>query len=74
MQAPKYFAVPASPSEQQDPGANPSRGPLGWVVVDARDAVVAFGDGYMSRAVAVARAATMNAGMPGTDVPNREEV
>jgi hypothetical protein len=48
-----YLAVPALPAEQQDPRLNPTRGPLGWVVVRADDEVmVPFGDGYMSQRVA----------------------
>lgn len=65
-----YTAVAALPAEQQDPELNPSGGPLGWVVVDARETMLAFGDGYMCREVATARAVALNAGRPGTDVPN----
>jgi hypothetical protein len=66
-----YVAVPALPAEQQDPVLNPSGNPLGWVVVRASDDVMmAFGDGYMEREIAEARARTLNAGRPGTDVPN----
>lgn len=69
-----YLAVPALPAEQQDPRLNPTRGPLGWVVVRADDEVmVPFGDGYMSQRVACARADVLNAGRPGTDVVNDSE-
>jgi hypothetical protein len=71
---PGYVAMPALPAEQQDPVTNPNGGPMGWVVVRARDeAMISFGDGYMSLSVAQARADALNQGRPGTDVPNTSE-
>jgi hypothetical protein len=70
----RYYAVPASPAEQQDPELNPDFGPLGWVVMDANsETMLAFGDGYMDRRVATARAAMLNDGKPGTYVINDSE-
>lgn len=70
---PPYRATPALPAEQQDPELNPGGGPLGWVLVDSDECMVAFGDGYMSERVATARAVVMNDGRPGTDVVNDGE-
>lgn len=43
---------------------------LGWGVCRHGFGLQSFGDGWMSREVAELRAKTMNAGHPGTDVPN----
>lgn len=67
---PPYHAGPALPAEQQDEVLNPGGGPLGWVVLDADDCMASFGDGYMSKRVAVARAAALNERRVGTDVVN----
>jgi hypothetical protein len=67
---PPYHHGPACPAEQQDPELNPGAGPLGWVVLDANDVMVAFGDGYMGERVARLRAAALNSGRPGTDIAN----
>lgn len=70
---PPYSAAPALPAEQQDPKLNPGGGPLGWVVVDADEIMLSFGDGYMSETIAQRRAAALNEGRPGTDVANDED-
>lgn len=59
--APKrYTAVPALPAEQQDPRINPSRGPLGWVVIRTSDEEIVRGRMFMERDKAVAIAARLN--------------
>lgn len=56
----RYLAVPALPAEQQDREANPSAGPLGWVVVRASDEEVVGGHTmYLDREEAEAIAARM---------------
>jgi hypothetical protein len=60
-----YLAVPALPSEQQDRDANPSGGPLGWMVVRASDEEVVAGHTmYLNHAEAESIAARMSAGVP----------
>jgi hypothetical protein len=56
-----YIAVPASPSEQQDPRTNPSGGPLGWVVVRTSDEEIVRGRMFMEREEAQRIADEMNA-------------
>lgn len=54
-----YFAVPATPAEQQDSTINPSGQNLGWIVVNEREDVI-DASRFMTREEAIAIADRMN--------------